>query len=289
MGRRRTLTGILIAAACLFALASAQAAFGPLDPELRISHMGPDGTLVYGALTPSVAYNPNAGEYLAVWGGTDDAPGLDVNEQEIYAQRLSESGAPLGGRVRISQQGPDGNRNYSAFGPKVAYNAASNEYLVVWAGNTSTLGEAEVWGQRVSAAGAQVGVDDFRISHVGPDADDNYDALHPAVTVNPGTGEYLVVWDADDDTPPLVNNEFEIFGQRLTAAGAETGVDDFRISEQGADGVIASSADSPSLAYNPASETARMSPLPRPILVRFQSPLRFAPGLLPGGPKSASS
>ena len=28
-------------------------------------------------------------------------------------------------------------------------------------------------------------------------------------------GDYLVVWSGDDDTPPLVNNEFEIFGQRL--------------------------------------------------------------------------
>src|SRR4029079_16515400 len=106
MGRRRTLTGILIAAACLFALASAQAAFGPLEPQLRISHMGPDGSIQYSGFIPSVAYNPTADEYLVFWEGTDAARGLDSHEVEIYAQRLSETGAPLGGRVRVSQQGP---------------------------------------------------------------------------------------------------------------------------------------------------------------------------------------
>jgi hypothetical protein len=251
---RRGLAAIPVAAACLFALASAQAAFGPLDPELRISHMGPDGSTSYLAIGPKLAYNSTADEYLAVWEGTDNAPGLHLNEREIYAQRLSESGAPLGARVRVSHQGPDGDFNWPALAPEVAYNPASNEYLVVWYGGAGTSGESEVWGQRVSASGVEVGTDDFRISNVGPSTNDtDYDAVQPAVAANPSTGEYLVVWYGDDLVPPLVNDELEIFGQRLTAAGVEIGVDDFRISEQGADGVTTTSARVPSVAYNPSS------------------------------------
>jgi DNA-binding response OmpR family regulator len=33
--------------------------------------------------------------------------------------------------------------------------------------------------------------------------------------------EYLVVWQGDDDTGSLVDNEFEVFGQRLAANGDE--------------------------------------------------------------------
>jgi hypothetical protein len=251
MRRRTALTGILIAAACLFALASARA-FGPVDQQIRVSHMGPDGNASYFGQFPSVAYNTSAGEYMAAWYGLDNAPGIDPLEREVYVQRLSETGAPIGPRIRVSEQGPAGDYNFFALDPKVVYNPVSNEYLVVWWGDTSVRTEYEIWGQRLSASGADVG-GIFRISNMGPDDDTNYTGSHPAVAVNPSNGEYLVVWHGEDNTPPLVDNELEIFGQRLTAAGTEIGADDFRISEQGADGNTASTADSASVAYNPVS------------------------------------
>ena len=39
----------------------------------------------------------------------------------------------------------------------------------------------------------------------------------PAVAYNSTNNEYLVVWAGDDNTAPLVDDEFEIFGQRLNA------------------------------------------------------------------------
>ena len=39
----------------------------------------------------------------------------------------------------------------------------------------------------------------------------------PHVAFSPTSNEYLVVFEGDDDTPPLVDGESEIFGQRLDA------------------------------------------------------------------------
>ena len=59
---------------------------------------------------------------------------------------------------------------------------------------------------------------DFRISDVGPDGDGRFFALDPAIAYNNNANEYLVVWAADDDSGALVNDEFEIYGQRVNAA-----------------------------------------------------------------------
>jgi hypothetical protein len=68
-----------------------------------------------------------------------------------------------------------------------------------------------------AANGAEIGANDFRLSDMGPDGDANYDAWNPAVAYNNTTNEYLAVWSGDDDTGRLVDEEYEIFGQRLDA------------------------------------------------------------------------
>ena len=243
----------LLTVAFALAPASAGAAFGPLGEDLRLSFMGPDGSASFSAESPSVAYNPTANEYLVVWHGNDNIAPLLDDEVEIFGQRLSGSGAPLGARIRISQQGAALTPKSTAQDPSLAYNRAANEYLVAWRGEIGTSKKLEIFGQRLSAAGAEVGIDDFRISDMGPELNKNYQALAPSVAANPTANEYLVVWHGDDNTAPLVDNEFEIFAQRLTAAGGQTGINDFRVSEQGADGNPLSSALHPSVAYNRAA------------------------------------
>jgi hypothetical protein len=214
-----------------------------------------DGHL-YSAYEPSVAYNSKANEYLVVWVADDDTPPLVDNEFEIYAQRLSGAGVPLGGRIRVSAQGPDGSPSWRAAAPTVAYNPVADEYLVAWQGRIATsapIGEkTEIWGRRVSAKGVLLGgSDDIQISDTGlPDSND-YDALKPSIAAGSENGEYLVVWEADDLG---VDGEFEIMGQRLNAAGDQTGGNDFRISEQGADGNPESEAHEPSVAWNPVTD-----------------------------------
>ncbi|VAW53137.1 hypothetical protein MNBD_GAMMA05-1700, partial [hydrothermal vent metagenome] len=103
--------------------------------------------------------------------------------------------------------------------PAVAYNTSNNEYFVVWQGDDDTGSlvndENEIFGQRVNGAtGAEIG-NDTRLSDMGPDGVFNFNAFTPAVAYNASNNEYLVVWSGDDDTAPLVDGEFEIFGQRF--------------------------------------------------------------------------
>jgi Ca2+-binding RTX toxin-like protein len=220
-----------------------------LGSELRISSVRTDGDATRGAFEPAIAYNPTANEYLVSWQADD----LSANEEfEIFGQRLSATGAEVGADdFRISSAGVDGDVNRAASNPTIAYNPTANEYLVSWeADGLPTDDEDEIFGQRLSATGAEVGADDFRISSVGTDGNASRDALQPAVAYNPTANEYLVSWAADD---LATNEEFEIFGQRLSAAGAEVGADDFRISEAGTDGDEARDASDPTTAYNPTA------------------------------------
>jgi hypothetical protein len=221
--------------------------------DFRLSFTGPDGDAAFDATSPAVAYNGRANEYLVVWSSNE----LTNDEFEIFGQRLNAAtGALIGGQFRISDMGPGGDPGYSAIDPAVAYNPTNNEYLVVWSGEDDTGlladNEFEIFGQRINAAtGDQVGANDFRISDMGNmDGDSEFDAITPAVAYNGVNNEYLVVWEGADDTGTLKKNEFEIFGQRLDAAGAEVGANDFRISDMGPDGDTAFAAIDPAVAYN---------------------------------------
>ena len=136
----------LLTVAFALAPASAGAAFGPLGEDLRLSFMGPDGSASFSAKSPSVAYNPTANEYLVVWQGNDNIAPLLDDEVEIFGQRLSGSGAPLGARIRISQQGAAVTPKSTAQDPSVAYNRAANEYLVAWRGEIGTSKKFEIFG-----------------------------------------------------------------------------------------------------------------------------------------------
>jgi len=229
--------------------------------DFRISDMGPDGDADFGAFEPAVVYNPANNEYLVVWEGYDNTGLLVDDEYEIFGQRLNAAtGEEVGANdFRISDMGPDGDENFDAYNPSVAYNSTNNEYLVVWYGDDNIAllvdGEREIFGQRLNAAtGEEVGANDFRISDMGPNGDAKFGAAGQAVAYNPTNNEYLVVWQGDDNTSPLVDGEREIFGQRLNAAtGAEVGAKDFRISDMGPNGDTEFDADKPAVAYNPTN------------------------------------
>jgi hypothetical protein len=212
--------------------------------QFRLSHMGPDGDSLYDASYSAVAYSIVSDEYLIVWHGDDLVDG----EFEIFGQRLDAStGAEVGvDDFRLSHMGPDGDTNHGAFRPSVAYSTVSDEYLVVWHGDDLVDGEFEIFGQRLDAStGAEVGVDDFRLSHMGPDGNVDYEASYPAIAYNTVGNEYMIVWEGDS----LVAGRYEIFSQRVNAStGAEVGVDDFRLSDMG--WTNSWDALAPAIAYN---------------------------------------
>jgi hypothetical protein len=238
---------------------------GEMPPDdLRISYMGPDGSTSYQGDFPSVSYNSQRHEYLAVWQGSDDQGSLVTGELEIWGQRIDpDTGALLGSMVRISNMGPDGSGPYGAYSPDVAYNSIRDEFLVVWKGNDSISGgsEYEIWGQRLAydGSGSLVEEDsDFQISEMGPDTDDDYSAEYPALAYNPDDDQFLVVWSGDDNSGTLVDDEREIFGQLLeydlSDDLVEAGTDDFRITFAGPNGDPDYDALYPDVAYNTAED-----------------------------------
>jgi hypothetical protein len=220
--------------------------------DFRISDAGDDGDSTRLALDAKAAYNSTNNEYLVVW-QADDLP--TDNEVEVFGQRLNAAtGAEVGANdFRITDMGPETDTNYRGQAPAVAYNSAANEYLVVYYGtdnDPAVDGAAEVFGQRLNAAtGAEIGTNDFRISDMGPDGSVLYNPNFPAIAYSPILNEYLVVWPSDDDTGTAVDNEFEIWGQRLTGAGSEVGTNDFRLSDMGPDGSSNFGAGDPDVAF----------------------------------------
>jgi hypothetical protein len=226
--------------------------------DFRVSDLGGTGDDAFDALFPAVAYNGAANEYLVVWHGDDNVGGLVDGEAEIFGQRLNAATGTAQGvnDFRVSDMGGTGNSSFDGSGSAVVYNAGDDEYLVVWTGDDDMGGlvdeEAEIFAQRLTGAtGTEVGGNDFRVSDLGGTGDANFDAGFPRVAYDPSRQEYLVVWHGDDNVGGLQDFEAEIFGQRLAAAtGAETGGNDFRLSDMGGTGDNPFDALFPDLAYN---------------------------------------
>jgi hypothetical protein len=158
---------------------------------------------------PAVVWNGSANEYLVVW---QDARNSATRGWDIYGQRVSASGASLGGNFRISALGA----TFDDTTPAVAWNGTADEYLVVWEDYRSFASRGvDAYGRRISAAGVPQG-SDFRIS--GPDA--TSDDWTPAVAWNGSQNQYLVVW-RDDRNSSIP--DFEIYGRRISAAGVPLG------------------------------------------------------------------
>ena len=127
---------------------------------------------------------------------------------------LDEDGNEVGDDdFRISHMGPNGGVSTHAFVPAVAYAPSKQEYVVVWLGD-DVDDEYEIYGQRLDCDGDQVGQDDFRLSDMGPDGDTRFKAAAPALASVVDGNELLVVWYGDDDEGELIDDEYEIFGQR---------------------------------------------------------------------------
>ena len=213
--------------------------------NFRISFNGPDGDVSYDASRPDVAYNLNDDTYLVVWDGVTNS----VGETEIFSILLDPSGAPATAESQISDIGIPGDASFNSYEPKVVFNETENQWLVVWLGEFNFT-EFEIYGQLIDNTGDQAGSDDFRISDMGPDNNLSFDATQPELTYNITHNEYFVVWRGDDNTSPLIDNEFEIFGQRISNLGVEIGLNDQRITFVGPNSNTNYSASHPGISWD---------------------------------------
>jgi hypothetical protein len=150
--------------------------------------------LVAARIPLDVVWNPQAAEFLAVWG-----------VRGIRARRVSAAGEPVGAVVLVSPQSeryPNG--SYRAREPAVAWSSHAGEYLMVWRAETDprvAQDRWEIFGQRLDATAREIGRNDFRISTDGPDRDRNrYAAQAPDVLARPGGG-FLVTWHRSPRQP----------------------------------------------------------------------------------------
>ena len=210
------------------------------------------GDADYDAVAPTIAYNPDAREYLVGWIADDNTGGQIDNEYEAFVQRLGQGGGQVQGDKRVTELGGLGDANFDAAssGPSATspdtvgldYNPVAKNYLLAVAGDDTVPGDNdyEVWGQLLDSAAEKVGAR-LRLSDMGT-ADGGFFADAPQVVANKRANEYLVTWTGEDDTPPLVAGKQEQFGQLVTGAGVETGTNDFRISQTGLDNNVAAEA-----------------------------------------------
>lgn len=208
----------LILGAALIAPAVAAASPGTAPraaPVVGGEFLISDTTALADEAQPAVA-SSGAG-YLVVW---EDLRDEGTTGAEVYGQLLSAAGDPIGDDFRIGDA--PGASNETA--PAVAW--SGSEYLVVWTDTRKwSIRGSDIYGRRISAAGAFAGAS-FRISGPGATEYEN----DPAVAWS--GSDYLVVWaDGRSD----LSRGRDIYGHRVTAAGAPTG-SDIRVSGTNATG-----------------------------------------------------
>jgi hypothetical protein len=196
--------------------------------------VGADGTLAGGnfpissvaeiQVEPSLTYNSANNAYLVVWRDLRNRP---TTMADVYGQIVSSSASLVGGNFAISLAAGD------QWAPEVAYNSTDNEYLVVWWDLRNGLGNSDVYGRRVSGAGAVLG-GEVPISTVATGQSG------PSVAYNSTDNEYLVAWY---DHRNYATNGTDIYGQRVSGAGTLAG-GNFAIS------TLAESQFFPSVVYN---------------------------------------
>ncbi len=189
---------------------------------------------------PGLVFNQADDEYYLVY----DAAGSGV---DILGQRLSGATAePIGPATRLQDPTDAG------LTPAVAFDAERGQFLVAWSGYLDGGLESEIYVQRVDAAsGMPIGIDDQRITAIGPTGDPSYFAGAPRVAYNAVADEFLVAFLATPpEGPGQISDHFEVFAQRLDAStGTEVGPDDFRVSAMGAPEDSGTSAGHLDLAY----------------------------------------
>ncbi|MFK7954622.1 MAG: hypothetical protein AB8B96_00875 [Lysobacterales bacterium] len=240
-----------------------------LGQPIRVSQMGPDGPPAFGnkgdggqppfleALDPVIAWNGQQNEFLVVWWGDDTTPPLVDDKREVFGRRLGLDGNPVGDQFRISFMGAQGDTLAEGISPEVIYNPTQGEYFVTWQGDNINGvfadQEFEIWGQRITGGSNALAGGVIRISDMGEvDGDNSFTAADSDITL--AGGNYLVVWEGDDDGGTAVDGEQEIYGQLIDAStGTEVGDNDFRISFRGPVGATDYDSGNAVVAFNPQS------------------------------------
>lgn len=165
-----------------------------LGPEFRISFSDLFDT------RPAMAYCRSRDRFLVTWTrGTQYD--FDNGISDIYGQFVAGDGSRLqGGNFVI------GAAAKNQFKSDVAYNSATDEFLVVWEDQRNQASQDDVYGQLISSAGMLIGSNFLA-------AGTNDIERRPVVASNSIDGTYLLVWES------LVDGRSALFTRTLDASG----------------------------------------------------------------------
>jgi hypothetical protein len=205
----RALSGVVLAAFALFASA---ASAEPLDGQVRLSHVGPDGDKSFSAANSAAAYDSDAGRHLVVWSMENVAD----NKWDVYGRFVDGAGQPAGGQFEIARSRGAGDVGGGAFDPRVVYNPKRHEFFVVWCADDSSVDDDyEIWGQRLGTSGDLLG-GRILISTMGLGSKD-YNAVYPQLAYNSRRDEYFVVyWGRNSSMPDRAE---DVWARRVTGSG----------------------------------------------------------------------
>ena len=176
----------------------------PLGEAQVIEEVDPLGS--YSLAEAKIAYDSVNHRFLVVWS----------HHYDIYGKFVGADGTPSETTITISDD------SSSQTEPVAAYDNNNQQYLVVWIDNRN--GTADIYGQRLNAAGAVIG-SNFAI------CDEAGHQLRPSVAFD-GTVTYshfLVAWD-DNQTGP---SNHRIYGRIVNGDGTLFGSDSFSIAASG--------------------------------------------------------
>jgi subtilisin family serine protease len=148
----------------------------------------------------AVVANTTQGGYLVAWNDASDG------DYDVYAQRVTASGMVTGTQITVIAD------SINQMDVAAAYNAVTDEYLVVWAENQGLFSGWDLYARRVRADGTFPGIPFLVTGASG-------DQRNPAVAAEANLGWYTVIWD-DNRTGNL-----GIYGRRVTAGGVLYGND----------------------------------------------------------------
>jgi hypothetical protein len=183
------------------------AQIGPPEPALSaMTALDPGGD----ARSPAVTWNPARAEFLVAWVGDRSAD----QSRDVFGRRVAVGGSTVGPEIRISEIDGAGVPGRDALPPQLVYGPRRDEYVVAWPADAPPLAdeEIEVFAQRLTGAGEDVGPADVRISSVGPEGDDDYRAENVALAASPARGELLVAWSGRGSEAPL---KAEVYATRV--------------------------------------------------------------------------
>ena len=187
----------------------------PSGSNFRISDMGSSTNTDYKAQRPTIRHNPIDNQYLVAWHGNEPSGSFSGDENEIFATILHADGTTAVAQKRVSDMGEDRSTSFSASNVRAAHDSIRNIYLLTWEADDEIDGRFNVYGQRLDNNGNEIGENDFLLGFGGDATNVAFDADRPDVVFNTDQNEFMTVFRARDDTPPLVAGETEVFGQQL--------------------------------------------------------------------------